>query len=90
MDNEVFEFKNIAEAKPKYYHSVVQGPASAVQCEFLNCCSRGGLPSLLPVLRLTTGPHPFATTVAILRHVCTQLNPQAKPEQLKLSKTDPS
>jgi hypothetical protein len=90
MDNKVFEFKNIVEAKPKYYHSTMQGPASALRCEFLSCCSWGGLLSLLPFLRLTTGPHLFATTVAILRHVCTQLNPQAKPEQLKLSKTDPS
>jgi hypothetical protein len=29
IDNEVFEFKNIAKAKLKYYHSVIQGPASA-------------------------------------------------------------
>jgi hypothetical protein len=75
MDNEVFEFKNIAKAKPKYYHSAMQGAASALRCEFLSCCSRGGLPSLLLVLRLTTGSHPFTTTVVILRHVCTQLNP---------------
>jgi hypothetical protein len=88
MDNEVFEFKNIVKAKPKYYHSAMQGPASALRCEFLSCCSWGGLPSLLPVLGLTTGPHPFATTIAILKHVCTQLNPQAKPEQLKLNKID--
>jgi hypothetical protein len=55
-----------------------------------HCCSRGGLPSLFSVLGLATDPYPFATTVAILRHVYTQLNPQAKLEQLKLSKTDPS
>jgi hypothetical protein len=30
IDNEVFEFKNIAEAKPKYYNSMMQGPASAL------------------------------------------------------------
>jgi hypothetical protein len=37
IDNEVFEFKNIAEAKPKYYHSVIQGPTSALRCEVLGC-----------------------------------------------------
>jgi hypothetical protein len=26
MDNEVFEFKNIVEAKQKYNHSIMQGP----------------------------------------------------------------
>jgi hypothetical protein len=82
--------KNIAEAKPKYYHSMMQGAASALRCEVLSCCSRGRLPCLLPVLRLTTGPHPLATSVTILGHLCTQFNPQAKPEQVKLSKTDPS
>jgi hypothetical protein len=30
MDNEVFELKNIVKAKPKYYHSMMQGPASAL------------------------------------------------------------
>jgi hypothetical protein len=49
-----------------------------------------GLPSLFPFLVLVTGSHPFATAVAILRHLCIQLNPQEKIEQLKLSKTDPS
>jgi hypothetical protein len=86
----VFKFKNIAEVKPKYYLSIMQGPASTLQCDVLDCCSRDGLPCLLPVLRLATGSHPLATVVTILRHLCTQFNPQAKPEQLKLSKTDPS
>jgi hypothetical protein len=62
----VFEFKNIAEAKPKYYQSVIQGPASALRCEVLDGCSRDRLPSLFPVIRLTTGPHPFAAAVTIL------------------------
>jgi hypothetical protein len=48
--------KNIAEAKPKYYHSAIQGPASALRCEVLACYSRGGLPSLLPILELITYP----------------------------------
>jgi hypothetical protein len=42
----VFEFKNIVEVKPKFYHSTMQGPASAIRCEVLGCCSRGGLPRL--------------------------------------------
>jgi hypothetical protein len=74
----VFEFKNIAEAKLKYYHSAIQGPASAIGCEVLNCYSQGGLPSLLPVLGLTTGPYPFATAVTILRHLCTQIKSTSK------------
>jgi hypothetical protein len=40
----VFEFKNIAEVKPKYYHLMIQGSASVLKCEVLGCCSRGGLP----------------------------------------------
>jgi hypothetical protein len=66
MDNKVFEFKNIVEAKPKYYHSMIQGPASALRCEVIGYCSRGGLQSHLPILRLTTGPHSLATAVIIL------------------------
>jgi hypothetical protein len=87
----VFEFKNIAEAKPKYYHTAIQGPASTLRCEVLSCCSWGGLPCLLPILGLTIGPHPTATAVTKPWHLCTQLkNSQAKTEQLKLSKTDTS
>jgi hypothetical protein len=63
IDNEVFEFKNIAEAKPKYYHSVIQGSTSALRCEVLGCCLQGGLPSLLLIIGLTIGPHPTATAV---------------------------
>jgi hypothetical protein len=64
IDNEVLDFKkNIAEAKPKYYQSAIQGPASALRCGVLGCCSWGGLPSLFPNIRLATGPHPLATTV---------------------------
>jgi hypothetical protein len=89
IDNEVFEFKNIAEVKPKYYHSAIQGPASALRCEVLNCCSRGSLPSLLLNLRLANGPDPIVVAVTKLWHLCTQI-PQVKSEQLKLIKTDPS
>jgi hypothetical protein len=69
---------------------MIQGSASALGYEVLSCFSQGGLPSLLPILGLTTGPHPLATAVAILWHLCTQLKSISKPEQLKLSKTDPS
>jgi hypothetical protein len=81
---------NIAEAKPKYYHSTIKGPASALRCEVLGCCSRGRL----QVSSQTSGS-PLGHT-----HLPQQSqNPgisahnwktQAKPEQLKLSKTDPS
>jgi hypothetical protein len=73
IDNEVFEFKNIAESKPKYYHSVIQGLASALRCEVLDCCLRGGLPSLLSLLRLVTGSHPLSTVVTKPWHLCTQM-----------------
>jgi hypothetical protein len=72
INSEVFEFKNIAEAKPKYYHSSIQGPASALGCEVLDCCSRGGLPSLFSDLGLTTGPHPLVTAVTKPWQLCTQ------------------
>jgi hypothetical protein len=54
---------NIAEAKPKYYHSALQGSASFLRCEVLGCCSQGGLPSLFPNIGLTTGPDPLTTAV---------------------------
>jgi hypothetical protein len=73
IDNEVFEFKNIAEVKPKYYHSVIQGSASILRCEVLGCCSQGGLSSLLPNIGLTTGPHPPATVVTKHWYLCTQI-----------------
>jgi hypothetical protein len=60
--------------KPKYYHSMIPGPALALWCEVLGGYSQGGLPSLFVVLRLTAGPHTFTTAVAILRHICTHLN----------------
>jgi hypothetical protein len=69
----VFEFKNIAEAKPKYYHSEIQGPASALKCEVFDCCSRGELPSLFTILGLAVGPHPTGTTVTKPWHLYTQL-----------------
>jgi hypothetical protein len=56
----------MAEAKPKHYHSVIQGPALALRCEVLGGYSRDELPSLLPILGLAIGPHPIATVVTIL------------------------
>jgi hypothetical protein len=67
-------FKNIAEAKPKYYHSAIQGLASALRCEVLGCSSQGGLPSLFPNIGLATGPHPLATAVTIPWQLCTHIN----------------
>jgi hypothetical protein len=66
--------KNIAEAKPKYYHSTIQGPALALRCEVLGCCSRGGLSSLLSDLGFATGPHPLATAVTKPWQLCTHNN----------------
>jgi hypothetical protein len=77
-DNEVFEFKSIAEAKPTYYHLAIQGPASAPRCEVLGCCSRSGLLNLLPNLGLAIGPHSTITAVTILWHLCTQLKYTSK------------
>jgi hypothetical protein len=74
----VLEFKNIAEVKPKYYHSAIQGPASVLRGEVLGCCSGGGLTSLLPILGLAIGPHPIATVVTITWHLCTQLKYTSK------------
>jgi hypothetical protein len=69
---------------------MIQGPTSALRYEVLDCCSRGGLPSLLPLLGLVTGPHPLVTAVTKPWHLYTQLESISKPEQLKLSKIDPS
>jgi hypothetical protein len=65
---------NIAEAKPKYYHSAIQGLASVLRCEVLGCCSQGGPPSLFPNIGLATGPHPLATTVTESWQLCTHIN----------------
>jgi hypothetical protein len=69
----MFEFKNVVEAKPKYYHSAIQGPSSALRCEVLDCCSRGGLPSLFPNIGLTTGPHPLAKAITKPWHLYTHI-----------------
>jgi hypothetical protein len=40
--------------------------------------------------QVATGPHKLAITSTVFRHLCTQKDPQARLEQLKLSKVDPS
>jgi hypothetical protein len=85
----VFEFKNIAEAKLKYYHLVIQGPASTLRCEVLGCCSRDGLPSLLLILRLVIGSHPNTTALTKLRHLYTQLKSTSKTEATKTQQDRP-
>jgi hypothetical protein len=39
---------------------------------------------------VTTRPHELAIAPKVLRHICNPKDPQARLEQLKLSKTDPS
>jgi hypothetical protein len=73
-------FKHIVEAKPKYYHSMIQEPASALRCEVLGCCSRGGLPSPFPDLGLATGPQPLATAVIKPWQLYTHMNNTSRPE----------
>jgi hypothetical protein len=70
-------------SESKYYHSMIQGPASALRCEVLGCCSRGGLPSLLSLLGLATGPHSLATTVIEPWHLYTQLKNTSKARATK-------
>jgi hypothetical protein len=57
---------------------MIQGLASALRCEVLGCCSWGGLPSLLPILRLAIGPHPIVRAITILWHLYTQFKSISK------------
>jgi hypothetical protein len=65
-------------SETKILYSTIQGPASALGCEVLGCCSRGGLSSLLPNFGLTTGPHSLAAAVTIFWHLYTQLKSTSK------------
>jgi hypothetical protein len=66
-----------------------KGPHRVLRCEVLDSSSELGLPTDFPVLRrVTTGPHEFAITPAVLRHFYNKKDPQARIEQLNLSKTD--
>jgi hypothetical protein len=66
-----------------------KGPHRALRCEVLDGSSELGPPADFPILRwVATGPQKLATSPAVLRHFCNKKDPQARLEQLKLSKTD--
>jgi hypothetical protein len=68
-----------------------KGPHQALRCKVLDSSSELRSLADFPVLGwVATRPHELATTPAVLRHFCNQKDPQARLEQLKLSKTDPS
>jgi hypothetical protein len=68
-----------------------KGPHRALRCNVLESSSELRPPADFPVLRwVATRPHKLATTPAVLRHFCNQKDPQARLEELKLSKIDPS
>jgi hypothetical protein len=68
-----------------------KGPHQALRCKVLDSSLELGPPADFSVLRwVATGPHELATATAVLRHFCNKKDPQARLEQLKLSKTDPS
>jgi hypothetical protein len=67
------------------------GPHRALRCEVIDSSSELRLPANFPVLRwVAIGPHKLAIALVVLQHFCNQKDPQARLEQLKLSKTDPS
>jgi hypothetical protein len=68
-----------------------KGPHRALRCEVLDSSSKLEPPTDFSVLWwVATGPHELATATTILSHFCNQKDLQARLEQLKLSKTDPS
>jgi hypothetical protein len=68
-----------------------KGMHQALRCGVLDSSSELGSLANFTVLRwVTTGPHELATAPAVLRHLCNQKDPQARLEQLNLSKIDPS
>jgi hypothetical protein len=76
------KFENIAEAIQILTRSY-KGSHRALKCKVLGVSSRGRLPSHLPILRWSTQAHELATAIIVLGHLLyTQLNPQAKLEQL--------
>jgi hypothetical protein len=84
----------------KFKHSVgdtkddtrqYKGPHQALRCEVLDSSSELGPPADFLVLRwVIARPHELATATVVLGHFCNQKDPQARLEQLKLNKTDPS
>jgi hypothetical protein len=66
-----------------------KGLHRALRCKVLDSSSELGPLADFPVLRwITTGPHELATAPVVLKQFCNQKDPQARLEQLKLSKTD--
>jgi hypothetical protein len=62
-----------------------------LRCEVLDGFSELRHPADFPILRwVAIGPHKLDTAPTVLRHFYNQKDPQARLEQLKLSKTDPS
>jgi hypothetical protein len=86
----VFEVvKHIVEALQKTVTRRYKGPHQALRCGVLDHSSELELPVDFPVLQwVVTGSHELATAPAVLRHFCNQKDPQARIEQLSLSKTD--
>jgi hypothetical protein len=63
----------------------------ALRCEVLDSSLELGPSADIPILQwVTTGLHELVTAPTVLRHFCNQKDPQARIEQLNLSKTDPS
>jgi hypothetical protein len=70
---------------------VVNYIAEALQKTSLNCSSELGPPANFSVLQwVATGPHKLAIAHVVLWHICNPKGPQARLEQLNLTKTDPS
>jgi hypothetical protein len=68
-----------------------KGLHRALRCEVLDSSSEIRLPADFSILRwVAIGPHKLATAPTVLRYFCNQKDPQARLEQLKLSKTDSS
>jgi hypothetical protein len=68
-----------------------KGLHRALRCEVHGGSSKLRAPVDFPVFRrVIVGPHKFTAAATILKHLYTQLMLQAKLEQLKLSKTNPS
>jgi hypothetical protein len=68
-----------------------KGSHRALRCEVLDSSSELRLLADFIVLRwVAIGPDKLDTTAVVLRHFCNKKDPQARLEQLKLSKTSSS
>jgi hypothetical protein len=82
--------KHIAEVLQKTGTRRYKGPHRALRCGVHDRFSELELPTDFLVLWwAATGPHEYAKTPAVLKHFYNKKDPQARLEQLKLSKTDP-